>query len=104
MDTKKVLSGLCYFSIFFAPFLFPIVVYFVAEDSGTKSHAKSAFWSHLLPFAAIPIAMLAFFFSASAESAAGLAVAFLGFAAYGILSLAVVIWNLIKGIKVFQEN
>ena len=104
MDTKKVLSALCYFSVFFAPFLLPIVVFFIAEDAGTKHHAKSALLSHLLPLVAIPIALAAFFFSISGDPGAGfVAIPFLGFAAYGLLTLAIIIWNIIKGIKVLQE-
>ncbi|NQD52466.1 DUF4870 domain-containing protein, partial [Bacillus altitudinis] len=32
MRENKILSSLCYFSIFFAPFLFPIIVYFLGKD------------------------------------------------------------------------
>ncbi|WP_059172053.1 DUF4870 domain-containing protein [Bacillus sp. FJAT-27445] len=103
MDTKKILSGLCYFSIFFAPFLFPIVVYFVAEDSITKEHAKKALLSHLIPFAAIPFALLGAVMGMGFDPGAGFGFAMLGMAVYGILSLIVIIWNVIKGIKVIQE-
>ena len=50
MKGNNILSSLCYFSIFFAPFLLPIIVYFVAEDE-VKYHAKKAFWSHVFPYA-----------------------------------------------------
>ncbi|WP_053368212.1 DUF4870 domain-containing protein [Bacillus sp. FJAT-27245] len=103
MDTRKVLSGLCYFSIFFAPFLFPIVVYFVAEDLITKEHAKKALLSHLIPFVAIPFAMLGAIAGAGAGSDAGFGIAILGMGIYGILSIGVIIWNVVKGIKTIQE-
>ena len=31
MEGNKLLAALCYFSVFFAPFLFPIIVYFVTK-------------------------------------------------------------------------
>ncbi|WP_316572357.1 DUF4870 domain-containing protein [Neobacillus sp. YIM B06451] len=101
MDTRKILSGLCYFSIFFAPFLFPIVVYFVVDDFITKEHAKKALLSHLIPFVAIPFAMLGAI--AGAGSDAGFGIAILGMGIYGILSIGVIIWNVVKGIKTIQE-
>ncbi|WP_409272205.1 DUF4870 domain-containing protein [Neobacillus sp. SCS-31] len=101
MDTRKILSGLCYFSIFFAPFLFPIVVYFVVDDSITKEHAKKALLSHLIPFVAIPIALLGAM--AGAGSDAGFGIAIIGMGIYGILSIGVIIWNVVKGIKTIQE-
>jgi hypothetical protein len=47
VNFNKVLASLCYFSIF------PIVVYFVADDQAVKQHAKKAFLSHLIPAATI---------------------------------------------------
>ncbi|WP_240322192.1 hypothetical protein, partial [Serratia marcescens] len=42
------------FSVFFAGFLFPLVVFFVTEDKDTKRHAKKAFLSHLIPLIPVP--------------------------------------------------
>src|SRR5699024_8196626 len=42
----------CYFSVFFAPFLFPIVVYFVVGLE-VKRHAKKALWSHFITLVVI---------------------------------------------------
>ncbi|HDR7795260.1 TPA: DUF4870 domain-containing protein, partial [Bacillus luti] len=39
MKGNNILLSLCYFSIFFVPFLLPIIVYFIAED-GVKFHVK----------------------------------------------------------------
>ncbi|MGG0188230.1 DUF4870 domain-containing protein, partial [Bacillus rhizoplanae] len=49
MKSNNILSSLCYFSIFFAPFLFPIIVFFIAEGD-VKYHAKKALWTHIIPF------------------------------------------------------
>ena len=47
-NNAKALSGLSYLSIFFFPFLLPIIVYFTSKDSETRRHAKRAFISHVL--------------------------------------------------------
>jgi hypothetical protein len=61
MDTRKVLSGLSYFSIFFAGILFPLVVMLASGDNVTKSHAKKAFVSHLIPLIPTPLLIFAIF-------------------------------------------
>ncbi|RIW39003.1 DUF4870 domain-containing protein [Bacillus salacetis] len=102
METNKLLSSLCYFSIFFAGFIFPIVVYFLTTDPETKRHAKSAFLSHLLPLIALPLVIAGIFFDIGILSV-GSGVPVFIFLAIGfslLISLAVVIWNVYKGIKV----
>ncbi|ALC88843.1 hypothetical protein AM500_02795 [Bacillus sp. FJAT-18017] len=103
MDTQRVLSALCYFSVFFAAFLLPCVVYFVADSEVTKSHAKKAFLSHLIPIAGVPFIIMLALFVAAAEPGAGFVFAILGFIVYGILVLGITIWNVIMGIKALQE-
>ena len=51
MDNQRILSALCYFSILFAPFLLPLIVYFVSPDTEVKYHAKRSLLSHLIPVA-----------------------------------------------------
>ncbi|MCA0986831.1 DUF4870 domain-containing protein [Guptibacillus algicola] len=96
MSVEKVMSSLCYFSVFFAPFLFPIIVFFVMRDEEVTYHAKRAVLSHLLPFASVIIAFIAVF---------GLdigVVVFLGFIVFGLLNVIVFIWNIVKGIQVLR--
>ncbi|WP_240514898.1 DUF4870 domain-containing protein, partial [Bacillus cereus] len=52
-----ILSSLCYFSIFFAPFFFPILLYLICEGE-VKYHAKKAFWTHLIPYLSIIIGFI----------------------------------------------
>ena len=100
MEANKILSSLCYFSVFFAPFLFPIIVYFVAKDLAVKSHSKRAFFSHLLPFITIIILFLISIFSLNGMgSGAGFAF-FGGIALAFIINFVVFVWNIIQGIKV----
>ncbi|MDQ1000848.1 hypothetical protein QFZ28_001248 [Neobacillus niacini] len=100
MDTRKVLSGLCYFSIFFAGILFPLVVMFASGDDVTKSHAKKAFLSHLIPLIPVPLLLFAIFSDINTVNNDGIPVFALVTAGIMILvSLIVTIWNVIKGVK-----
>ncbi|KQB92025.1 MULTISPECIES: DUF4870 domain-containing protein [Geobacillus] len=108
LSTNKVISSLCYFSIFFAPFILPIVVYFVVEDPGVKHHAKRSLFSHLIPAITIVVfiafAFVPFLFGQQGEEAFlfGGGLIWLGFLVAGALNLVVLIWNIIKGIQVLK--
>ncbi|MEH7451676.1 DUF4870 domain-containing protein [Gottfriedia acidiceleris] len=102
METNKILSSLCYFSVFFAPFLFPIIVYFVAKDQQLKSHSKRAFFSHILPFLTIIIlAIISLFTFNTFGDGVGFALIG-GFVLAFIINLIVFIWNIVQGIKVLM--
>ncbi len=102
METRKVLSGLCYFSIFFAGILFPLVVMFASEDDVTKSHAKKAFVSHLLPLIPVPLLIFALITDINAINNEAIPVFTLVTAGIMVLiGLIVTVWNVIKGVKVF---
>ncbi|MBV7505787.1 DUF4870 domain-containing protein [Bacillus sp. sid0103] len=100
MEARKVLSSLCYFSIFFAGFLFPLIVYFVSGDEVTKAHAKKSLLSHLIPL--IPTALMVFtilndIFTMPDRISVSTIISLV------LLLLTwciVVIWNIIKGVKV----
>ncbi len=108
LSTNKVLSALCYFSVFFAPFILPIVVYFVVEDVEVKRHAKRSLVSHLIPAATIllfiALAASPVLFGHWGEESlfVGGGLAWLGFLVAGVVNLVVVIWNVIKGIQVLK--
>lgn len=103
MESNKILSSLCYFSIFFAAFLFPIVVYFVTQDYKIKTHAKRAFFSHLLPFLTVALIFVFSFFSIN-HTNGSVGLAFVGIALGIIINIVVVIWNIIQGIKVLTHS
>jgi hypothetical protein len=105
MDTRKVLSGLCYFSIFFAGILFPLVVMFASGDDVTKSHAKKAFLSHLIPLIPVPLLIFALFTDLNTINSDGIPVFTLISAGIMVLlSLIVTIWNVIKGVKALMTE
>ncbi|MBT2689090.1 DUF4870 domain-containing protein [Bacillus sp. ISL-47] len=104
METRKVLSALSYFSIMFAGFIFPLIVFFATGDPEVKRHAKSAFLSHLIPLVPVPFIIFAAVtqFTVTGQD---IPVFFLAAVVITIiLSLIVLIWNIIKGVKVLIEE
>lgn len=104
METRKVLSGLCYFSIFFAGFIFPLVVMFASGDAITKSHAKKALISHLIPLILIPVLIFAIFNDISLGQDQIPVFTLITAGIMVLLSVIVAIWNVIKGVKVFIQE
>ncbi|MDW0114624.1 MULTISPECIES: DUF4870 domain-containing protein [Sporosarcina] len=113
MSNNKILSALCYFSIFFSPLLLPAIVFFITDDAEVKGHAKRSLISHLAPVVLLIAGFILFTFSmVSYESRLttmmngqfdfwGLA-PFLFMLIYGLLFLVVVIWNVYQGVKVLK--
>jgi hypothetical protein len=106
MNSNKVLASLCYFSVFFAAFIFPIVVYFVTDQRDVKHHAKKAFLSHLIPFFTIVSFVLIVLATHAFQQTkdAILSMVFVGVIIAGIINFIVAIWNTVKGIKVLKES
>ncbi|MGY0693900.1 DUF4870 domain-containing protein [Virgibacillus sp. FSP13] len=102
MDTSnKVLASLNYFSIFFAPLLFPLIVYFVVEEP-VKYHAKRALISHIIPFIVILLAIiLGIIFGLSNSFGLATGSIVIGYLLAGILYIVYLIWNIVQGIKIF---
>ncbi|MEK4230788.1 DUF4870 domain-containing protein [Solibacillus sp. FSL H8-0538] len=108
MDNTKGLSALNYFSIFFAPFLLPIIVFLISQDEEVRYHAKRALLSHVIPFV-IGIIIAAFFLFtvilSGNEPNWGDTVftsMFLLMGLYALASFFIVIWNVIQGVKVLR--
>lgn len=113
MSNTKLLSSLCYFSIFFAPLLLPAIIYFVTDEVDVRNHAKKSFISHIIPMSLLIAAFVLLSFSVlsfNTQSGAMLDgnVLFWGFAPlifivlYSLLFLVVLIWNVFQGIKVLK--
>ncbi|MFS0655202.1 hypothetical protein [Bacillus sp. 179-C3.3 HS] len=101
---QSIIASICYFSVFFMPFIVPIVSYFVVDQQETKRHAKRAFWSHLLPvaaffiliFGAVPLLIIT-------QSLIPVMIVFILSFLVAIGFLISVIWNIVQGIKVLQS-
>ncbi|CRK81446.1 DUF4870 domain-containing protein [Neobacillus massiliamazoniensis] len=102
MDSRRVLSSLCYFSIFFAGFIFPLVVYLASGDEVTKMHAKKSLLSHLIPLILLPFLVVAIIYDAQGNQVPLFTIGCIVILALTIL--IVVIWNIIKGVKVLSAE
>lgn len=121
MTPAKAFSSLGYFSIFFAPLLVPLIIWFAVEDLDVKRHAKRALVSHLIPVLLVAAASLFSFYrllsvktrteqfiTNPAEVQLPETFGYMGAAPllimllYSFLFLMVVIWNVVQGIKVFR--
>ncbi|QUW23507.1 DUF4870 domain-containing protein [Sporosarcina sp. Marseille-Q4063] len=115
MTNQKLLSSLCYFSIFFFPLLLPFVIYLVTDEQEVKNHARRAFISHLIPvillIAGIIIFSLSMFsFENRMTSILSGGFDFWSFAPfiftliYSALFLAVIVWNVFHGVKLLKND
>ncbi|MCL1697903.1 MULTISPECIES: DUF4870 domain-containing protein [unclassified Lysinibacillus] len=110
MENQKILSAFSYLSILFAPFIVPLIVYFVAKDSDVKSHSIRALISHLIPVAFGIILFAVFIFSTltfnnldpDLGSNKFLIIWLVSFGIYFLVSIGVVIWNIIQAVRVVR--
>ncbi len=113
MPNKKILSALCYFSIFFFPLLIPFVIYLTSDETEVKFHAKRSFISHFIPTLLLIVG--AILFSLSLFTAEKRMVAlinhqfdfwtvfpFLFTLVYSLLFVITFIWNIFQGVKVLK--
>lgn len=104
METRKVLSSLCYFSIFFAGFIFPLIVYFASGDDVTKRHAKKSIISHLIPLIPTPLLVFALYYDLANTPDNVPALTIISIVILIVIWIVVVIWNIIKGVKVLVSE
>lgn len=115
MKNNKLLAALCYFSVFFAPLLLPVIIYFITDDREIKFHAKRSLVSHLIPvviliagFVIFSFSMFSFTSRISGMSSEDFGFGFWQFAPflftliYGLLFIIIVIWNLMQAVKVLK--
>lgn len=111
MENNKILSALSYFSVLFAPFILPIIVFFVSQDKEVKHHAKRSLISHLVPFifmVIIVISMFSSIFSMSMSmtynepSLLMTSAPIIFMLLYLVIYVVILIWNVIQGVKVLR--
>lgn len=102
METNKVLSSLSYFSVFFAPLLVPIILYFVSDDAFVKQHAKSSLISHIIPALFIPFLIGAMIYDVG-QSMNFPALFLITLVVFVIINIIVCIWNIVRGIKLLTH-
>lgn len=94
---RQLLSSLSYFSIFFAPFILPIIVWIVSNDAYVAKHAKRALLSHAFPFIAAVILIIMAIGAGSFGAVLGYVVLF------GIIYFGAFVYNIVQGIQVLRE-
>ncbi|ANB61618.1 DUF4870 domain-containing protein [Anoxybacteroides amylolyticum] len=104
MEGNKLIAALCYFSVLFAPFLFPLIVYFVTKQARVKQHAKASFLSHCIPVALFVFSAIMVIVLGMSQNDAFFGWWLLGALGGGLAHVIVAVWNIIKGIKVLQET
>ncbi|UII55578.1 DUF4870 domain-containing protein [Cytobacillus spongiae] len=104
METKKVLSALSYLSVLFAGIIVPIILYFVAEDTDVKKHAKKALLSHLILLIPPPVILITIFSYGEGLELSFPILLIVEFVLFILLSLAVVIWNIVRGIQLLTRG
>jgi hypothetical protein len=104
METRRILSALCYFSMFFAGFIFPLVVFFVSEDSTVKNHAKKAIVSHLIPFIPSPLLAISIYYDIAKGGDIFPIYTISSIVVMAMISITVLIWNIVNGVKVLKEK
>ncbi|MFE6139470.1 DUF4870 domain-containing protein [Bacillus sp. NPDC057893] len=105
MNGNRLLAAFSYWSVLFAPILFPIIVLIIGEPE-TKKHAKRALWTHIIPSIATFIALivLGIMGTGSQEPDVTLGIgAIIAVCICSIISLYFFIWNIVKGIKVIKS-
>lgn len=108
MDKSKGLSAIAYLSIFFAPFIVPVFLFFASKEQMIRAHAKRAFISHLIPII-LGIFFLLFFFGSAFYASNTtffdgntIFMTAIFFILYLLLSFGIAIWNLVQAIKVLR--
>lgn len=108
VDQSKGLSALSYLSFYFAPFILPLIIFFVSKDDLVKNHSKKAFISQLIPIVLGIFLIIYFFISVFSWNETFdvqnfyTSTIFIGFILFAIISFVLAIWNLVQAIKVLR--
>ena len=106
-NNAKALSGLSYLSIFFLPFIFPIIIFFGTKDIETKRHAKRALISHVLTIvlSVLLVAIMLYTFVNTLDNTLSITFIILMFFSFilCIIAFAVIfIWNIVQAVKIIR--
>ena len=110
MDNKKLLSVFSYLSIFFAPFIVPLAIYFISKDREVKHHSIRAIVSHLIPLVFGILFFILFMFSTLSFSMSNVSEGnptflifwIVGFVIYLLLSVGIFIRNVVQAIRIMR--
>jgi transcriptional regulator with XRE-family HTH domain len=103
-SNRNFLSSLCYFSIFFAPLFFPLLI-ILFEYEEVKQHGKRALISQLIPTATmifmIIIYMIIYFLSIQVEGihVPNSTIVNGGMILFILITIGIAMWNIKEGVK-----
>lgn len=102
-SNRRLLSSLNYFSLFFAPVVFPLIT-MIAGTADIKKHGKRALISHLFPVPMYAIMLmiiqLLLYVEIIQQESSILEIS--GIIFVMLTLLGVVIWNVVQGVKVLR--
>ena len=106
-NNAEALSGLSYLSIFFFPFLLPIIVYFASKDRETRRHAKRAFISHVLTIVLSALLVVLLFYTfvtvpQNTLSVTSILVLVSVFLLFIVAFAFIFIWSIVQTLKVVR--
>jgi len=100
MKTDKLLSSLCYFSVIFAPFLFPVIVFFLSSGE-VRSHAGKSLWVHIAPYLSVFIGVgIGVWISREGHSTIAIIIIVIG----GLIGLYYLVLNFVRGIRILIKD
>ena len=109
MKNDQSLSSLSYLSALFLPILIPAIMFFVMKDNDyVRHHTKRAFWSQLIPYAALTIIFVGTIFAtmvlveASGDSFMTVVIFALAIG-YPIIFLTLGIWSIFQALNVMRD-
>ncbi|KRL11931.1 DUF4870 domain-containing protein [Schleiferilactobacillus perolens] len=109
-EHDRIIDGLSYLSILFAPVLFPLIVWLIsAHGSMTRYHARRALFLHLVPilmlfFGTAMFMPLALFSFPGPGSSAGAWIGIPIMIAAIVVDLGLVIYNIVLGVRILMGN
>ncbi|MBM7608186.1 hypothetical protein JOD29_001430 [Lysinibacillus composti] len=105
---SKVISAISYLSIFFAPFLLPLILYFVTKDQEVKFHAKRALISHSIPTILglfYGVLIIVFSFTASMDNGDFIFISIIiSTLIYFAITIIITAWNIFQAVRVFRRE
>ncbi|MEJ7483514.1 hypothetical protein WL639_02135 [Staphylococcus hominis] len=101
---SDILGGISYLSVFFAPVLFPLIVWIVAQPPASI-HARNALFNHIMSWVMVVLGLVTLSISpafVNSEHGIGWIIAVLIAVIFFIWALVLFLKNIFRGIKLMM--